>query len=453
MRCYTRSFGNEYDKVAIAVFLSYNAGMGADGAYHHRRLDCGVEFGALVLGGRRTTSFQIRMLTGLVDEPDDRLGLAGIVEGTISKGTEKRSAQDLSDAFDAIGAQAGSGVGRESIVFRCNCLPEYVDEALALHAEMLRTPTFPTEFCDVAVDLGRQELAALEDDPGELSQKLISSHAYGARLGRHELGTRECLDRITREDVVGFWRDNFTAKRMQVTIGGAVDAERFEARVEAHFAGFGRQNGNARSRVAVEFSPGVRHHDKKLEQEHILMCWPGVRVTHEDYPIERVILEILGGGMSSRLFTEVREKQGLVYWVGAWNEHPGGSGMFFLGASTTPARCDQTAKTLLREVERLAEDVNEEELSRAKVCIIAKTKTHGDITRARVSELSRDLFHFGRPVPTSEKNEKVSAVTIAGIRRYLSEHGREALCVQTLGPRALEATVRGGGGSSQGERS
>ncbi len=415
--------------------------MSAKEVYHHRKLKCGAEFAALEMPGRRTASYQIRFLTGLVDEPADKLGIAGIVEETIGKGTEKRTAQQLSDAFDAIGAQAGSGVGRESIVFRCNCLPEYIGEALALHAEMLRTPVFPQEFCEVAVDLGLQELKAIEDDPSELASRIMAPRAYGDVLGRHELGTAETLETITRDDIAGFWKRNFTISRVQVSVGGAVDVNAFADQFEGLMGDLGRNGATPPSEYSLKFSPGAHHHHKEAEQQQILMCWPGVAITDPEYATERVMLGVLGGGMSSRLFTEVREKQGLVYWVGAWDEHPRGHGMIFLGASTTPARCDQTIKTLLREVERLGEDLTEEELERAKVGIIAKTQTHGDITRSRVSELSADVYQFGRPVSTEEKNAMVTAVTTDGIRNYLATHPRDRRCVVTLGPRAMEGAT------------
>jgi len=416
----------------------YNAGMKPPETYVHRFLDCGVELAALPLPGRRTTAYEIRVLAGLAEEPADKLGLARVVEQTIDKGTARRSAQELTDAFDAIGASVGASVGRESFVFRCSCLPEYVGEALALHAEMLRTPTFPEEFCKVAVELGQQELTALEDDPGELSRRLLAPRAYGSILGRHELGQRETLQRIGRSDVTDFWRRHFRAGRMQIAVGGAVDVERFAAGVEELFGGFGEgPQREGRDGHRVEFTPGRHHQPKELEQEHILICWPGAAVTDDDHPVEHVTLAVLSDGMSSRLFTEVREKLGLVYWVGAWDEHPRKAGMIFLGASTTPARCEQTYTTLLREVDRLGEDVSETELERAKVGIIAKTQTHGDITRARVAELGSDLFHYGRPVPIAEKNEKVRAVTIADVKEYLRRHPRDRLCVQTLGPKEL----------------
>lgn len=412
--------------------------------YYHKHLPCGIELAVLPIDGRRTTSFGIRILAGLANEPADKLGLARIVNSTIDKGTEKHSAQELTDAFDAIGAQRGSAVGRESFSFSCSCLPEHTEKAISLHAELLRTPTFPQDFCDVSVDLAKQELTAMEDDPGELARKYISPFAYGEILGRHELGSAESLDRIGRDDVVAYWRQHFSAGRIQVVASGAVDAARTEDQIERLFSDFGDASDDGRAGFPLAFSPGSHHCPKELEQEHILACWPGLQITDERHPVERLVLAILGDGMSSRLFTEVREKQGLVYWVGAWAEHPRKAGMIFLGASTTPARCDKTVKTLLREVDRLAEDVTDEELERAKVGIIAKSQTHGDITRARAGELGSDLFHFGRPVPMREKNDRIAAVTIDDVRCYLTDTPRDKLCILTLGPRPLEKAIGAG---------
>ncbi len=406
--------------------------------YHHRRLDCGIEFAAMEMPGRHTAALNNRVAAGMVDESELLLGLGSIVEQTISKGTASKSARDVSDAFDAIGAQSVGGVGRQSTVLRCGCLPDHLDQAIALHAEILRTPSFPQEYFDVAIQLAQQELTAMEDDPQELASRLIARNAYGPLLGRHELGTKETLGRISRDDVVSFWKKNFSAGRMQICVGGPIDVDAVADAIDRHFQGFGDSKPAGIENIPVEFSPGVRHQHKELEQEHILMCWPGVAATDKEHPVERVMLGILSGGMSSRLFTEVREKLGLVYWVGAWNEHPRGAGMMFAGASTTPARCDQTARTLLREIDRLAEDITQEELVRAKIGITAKMQTHGDITRARVGELSSDIYHHGRPRPADERKAEIEAVTIDDVRGYLASHPRDQLCVQTLGPRPLE---------------
>ena len=365
------------------------------------------------------------------------------MEETIDKGTKQRTGRELSDAFDAIGAGHGSGTGRETTTFTCTVLPEHFERAVALHAEFLRTSTFPEDAFTVNVELTRQELVALEDDPQSIVEKLIAREAFGPLLGRHPLGERETIDRITREDLEHHWHAHYGAGNMLVAVAGAVDSQDAAAVFEKHFAGFGSNCHKGRSTYPVEFSPGTTHHHKELEQVQVGICWPGVEVTHDDFPVQQVTLGVLSGGMSSRLFTEVREKQGLAYWVSAWQDTPRGFGMVFLGASTTPERCDLTYKTLLHEVNRLGEDVTQDELDRTITGIVASRETRGDGTRARCSELAGDLFFYGRPVPPQEKIAKVRAVTIYDIRRYLDTYPRDRLCTLTLGPKALSADVTG----------
>jgi predicted Zn-dependent peptidase len=224
-------------------------------------------------------------------------------------------------------------------------------------------------------------------------------------------------------------------------VAGPVEPPRVAGLLEKHFDGFGSATQTGRTAYPVDFAARSTHHHKDLEQEQIAIAWPGVDATHDDFPIQQVVIGILSGGMSGRLFTEVREKRGLVYWVSAWQETPRGAGMMFLGASTTPERCDQTYATLLREVDRLAEDITQNELDRAVTGLVAAKETRGDITRARCSELASDLFFFGRPIPAEEKVAKLEAVTIDDVRRYLAENSRSRLSVVTLGPRPLESEV------------
>lgn len=403
----------------------------------HEILNCGIELAVLPLPERHVVSFQIRVLAGAADDPPQRLGISRLVTETIDKGTQKRSGRELFDAFDAIGARVSSGTGVETATYSCTVLPEHFEKAMALHAEMLASPTFPDDASQVNVQLAQQELIALEDDAHGLTEKLLNRHAYGSVLGRSPLGEKETLTGITRDHLVELWKQFYHGGRILLAVAGAVDPQSVREVVEREFGGLGSAEQAGRAHAAIEFSPGTRHHMKELKQEQIGICWPGVDVTHDDYPTQSLIIGVLSGGMSGRLFTEVREKQGLVYWVGAWQESPRGGGMLFLGASTTPERCDKTYNTLLREVDRLAEDLEEDELERAKTGIVAGTETRGDATRSRCAELASDLFHYGRPRSREEKIARIMAVGLDDVRRYLHEHPRDQLCVLTLGPKAL----------------
>lgn len=403
----------------------------------HGVLNGGMEYGVLPLPHRRVVSFQLRVLAGCCNDPQEKLGLARLVTETIDKGTAKRSGKELSDAFDAIGAAHSSSAGRETLTFSCTVLPEQFERAVELHAEMLLAPSFPADAFRVNLDLARQELIALEDDAQGLADKLLARHTYGPVLGRHALGEEETLARISLEDVTGFSRQLVRPERMLLAVAGAIEPQRV-ADVFGRFFGDGAAAAqDGRVSFPVEFVPAVHHYDKELEQEQIGVGFPGVGMTHEEYPTQKVILGVLSGGMSGRLFTEVREKQGLVYWVSAWHETPRNAGMIFLGASTTPERCERTYATLLREVDRLAEDLAEDELQRAITGLVANSETRGDTTSAHCNELASDLFHFGRPVPREEKLARVQAVTIEHVKRYLATHPRDRRCVVTVGPKAL----------------
>lgn len=403
----------------------------------HATLPCGIEFAALPLPRRHVVSFQVRVLAGAAGEPAEQYGLARLVGETIDKGTQRRTGQEVSDAFDAIGARQGIGTGRESTTFSCSVLPDQFERAAELVAEVIRTPTFPEDSLRANLELARQELLALEDDPQGLVDKHISLLAYGPKLGHHTVGEPDTLERIRRDDLERYWQRHFSAGRMLVSVAGAIEPKHAADVFQRLFDGCGSAVRVGRETFAPSFTAGRSHHAKDLEQEHIGICWPGVEATDAEFPVQQVILGILSGGMSGRLFTEVREKLALVYWVSAWQETPRGTGMLFLGASTTPERCDKTYATLLREVDRLAEDITEDELHRAVTGIVAQQETRGDSTRSRCAELVNDLFFFGRPMPPEEKIARVQRVTIADIRRYLGTHRRDRLCVVTLGPRPL----------------
>lgn len=402
----------------------------------HLQLDCGIELAVLRLPTRRAEALDLRILAGTADEPADKLGLARLVEQTLDKGTALRDGRGLSDAFDEIGAVRGSGCGRETTSFSSLCLPEYFARNIELHAEFLRTPSLPEESCIVAIELARQELLSIEDDPQSLADKLIARQAYGPVLGRHSLGEKHTLEAITPDDFAAFWKGNYRTGRMLAAAAGPLDPDEVAAALERHFAGFGVARRDHRETRPIEFDAHATHHLKDTEQQHIVMAFPGVAVADRDYSVERILVGVLSGGMSARLFTEIREKQGLVYWVGAWKENPRGSGMLFVGASTTPQRCDQTYATLRRELQRVGEDVTAEEVERALAGICVRADIRGDMTRSRCGELVDDLLHYGQPVGWEAKRARLEAVRAADVKRFCGERVTGAdFSVVTLGPR------------------
>ncbi len=403
----------------------------------HLNLDCGIELGVARMPDKRAVALEFRMLTGTTDESADKLGLARLTKETIDKGTTRRDGKALLDAFDEIGASLGSWVGREASGYTCICLPEFLDRAIELHAEFLRSPTFPESAVTTAAELTRQELSALEDDPPSLADKYIGLQGFGPVLGRHQLGERQTLDRITRDDLVRHWQDHYGAGRLMVIVAGPIEPQNVADVLERGFGGFGGAEQAGRDPVGFTFEPKWTHHPRQLEQEQIALCFPSAAVGDDDHPAERVLLGVLSGGMSARLFTEVREKQGLAYDVHAGAENPRGTGLIFVSASCKPDRAEATFRTLLGELERLSRDVSQDELERAQTRLIARMETMADMTRSRRNNLAHDLFHHGRPIALEERVAEVRAVTLDGLAAYLEAHPRDRLSIVTLGPREL----------------
>lgn len=405
--------------------------------FTHVVLASGVELAVDVLPQRKTVALCFRMLAGVSDDPPELTGIGAIVERTLSKGTQRFDGRGLADAFDRLGAEWASISGRQSMLVRVLCLPEFVLDVVGLVAEMIVHPTFPDEACRIAVDLAQQELRHMEDEPGELLRVMIQRLTLGPALGRHVGGTPESLARITPDEVRAHWQRMYHAGRLQVAAAGPVDADLLTQQVESCFAGLGSAERQGRQPAEFEFKPTREHRQKELEQQYIGLTLPGLPRDDAEFATEQVLLGVLSGGMSGRLFTEVREKLGLVYWVGAWHEQPRGKGILHLGASSTPERCQKTYETLLREIRRVGEDLTEAETNRARDGLIAQFETEDDLTRARAAALSDDLFHFGRPVGPTPKLNALRAVTVARVAAYAQRLPLEHLCVGTVGPHPL----------------
>ncbi len=405
-----------------------------DREFYHRLLDCGVELAVDRLEQRDTVALCLRMLVGVVDDPPDLVGISSIVEQTLSKGTRNYDGRALADAFDALGAEWATSSGRQTTLLRVVCLPEFVLDVVELAAEMFCRPTFPDEACQVAVQLAIEELRHMEDDPHALLRRDLQRITLGPLLGRHPDGHEDTLPNITPEKVRQHWRNTYHAGRLQVAAAGPIEPQALAARLERCFAGLGRHDHHGRRDAEFVFAPARHHRPKQLEQQYIGLTLPGAPRGSQDFAAERVMIGVLSGGMSARLFTEVREKQGLVYWVAAWSEQPRGSGVIHVGASTTPENCQRTFDTIMRELRRLPGDLTDEETRRARDGLIAHLVTEDDLTRARAGGLSDDLFYFSRPVGLDAHLAELRAVTRDDVARYAARVAQARPCIATVGP-------------------
>lgn len=410
----------------------HSASTAASAAIEQRTLACGVELLSERMPGYHTATLIVRVNGGTASEPPEQLGLAYVLEQAIDKGTARRGARELADGFDALGARHAVYTGRQSWVFIVSALPELLPAATLLLGELVVEPIFPAEAVATAVSLTRQQLTSLEDSPRALLRRQMALQAFGPVLGRHALGSAEALDRIDAAAPRALWQRVCTQGMVTAAVAGAYDDGAVTAALEQALAALPAGTAALPDAVA-RFSPVTHHLPKDLEQTQIGISFPGVAYDDPEYPVEQVLLAVLSGGMSARLFTEVREKRGLVYWVSAWHEQPRHSGMVHLGAATTPQRCRETYETLLSEIARLEHDLTEEELERAKTGLIADDVTSGASVQRRVGDLLVDHFHLGRAQPAEQRLAALRRVALADIQGYLRRHPRDSLSIVTVG--------------------
>lgn len=400
----------------------------------HQTLDSGIEYAVDVLPQRQTVALTFRMLVGVANDPPELTGLSSLVEQTLSKGTKNYDGQALADAFDRLGARWSTASGRQTTIARVLCLPEFIHDVIPLVAEMFCRPAFPDDACNVAIELARQDLRRMQDEPFDLLRLLMAELTLGPVFGRYVGGTEQSLGHITPDHIRDHWKQHYAAGRMQVTAAGPIDTDALANTINEAFTNFGSAEPVGRITLDHDITPTRRHQHKELEQQYIGLALPGLPRTDPGFPIEQVLVGVLSGGMSGRLFTEVREKQGLVYWVGAWHEQPRGKGVLQLGASTTPQRCDQTYETLIRELTRISDDLTDVEVTRARDGLIAHYETEDDLTRARAGSLAEDLFHFGRPIGRQARIAALRAVDLPQVRDYAAQLRLDQICTGTVGP-------------------
>ncbi len=381
-------------------------------------------------------SFTILVPAGAVTDPEGLEGASSVLESWLWKGAGTRDARSFAQALDALGVRRASGAGLEYTTFSASLLAPHLGEALALYADLLQRPWLPEEEFEAVRLLALQELAALEDQPSKKLFVHLRRAVFTSPHGRDAAGRRKDLLAMTPDALRADYARRYGARGVVIGVCGGVRFEEVRELVEAHW---GEWTGGAPELPAVALSePHTLHVPQDTAQVQIGLFYTDVPPTHPEFYTARLAAEVLSGGMASRLFTEVREKRGLVYAVSASPGSVGGMGYLAAYAGTTPERAAETLRVLTREIARLSEGVSADELARAKVGVRSALVMQGESSRARAAALARDWFVLGRVRSLEEIEREVEAVTLERINRFLEAHPYERPWVGTLGAQPVE---------------
>jgi len=384
----------------------------------------------------RAVAFHLSVPAGTITEPPDKEGLSKVLAEMCTRGAGERDSRALSDALDAIGLQRSSGAGIESSSFGGALLADNLGEALRLHADIVLRPHLPEKELEPVVALSLQELQTLEDNPAQKMFVHLRREYFLNEYGRSTLGTETSLRGLTLDDLRLDHQRRYRPQDAILSVAGRFDWNWLQDTVWALFGDWSGQAPPLPSPQPRQ-TTHYRHIEQDSAQEHIGIAYASVPLGDPDFYVSRMAVQVLSGGMGARLFTEVREKRGLVYAVYASASAVRGFGFVLGYAGTTPERAQETLDVFVGELRRLAEGVTPEELQRARVGLLSSLVMHGESTTARASAIGSDMALLGRVRSLEEIREGIESVTPERLVEHLRRCPPAHFTVTTLGPRPL----------------
>lgn len=372
---------------------------------------------------------------GTRHEPPAINGISHLLEHMAFKGTERRSARAIAEEMDAVGGHLNAYTARDHTAYYAKVLKE--DSALALDiiADILQNSTMDPEELAREQDVVVQEIGQANDTPDDIIFDHFQAIAYpGQPLGRPVLGTEDLVRGMGRDTILGYMREHYSAPRMVLAGAGHINHDRLVAEAEKAFAGLSTQPDVSPEGAA--YVGGDFREERDIEQVNLVLGFDGVSYQDPDYYAASVLSTLLGGGMSSRLFQEVREKRGLVYSIYSFTSSYGDGGLFGIYAGTGEDEVAELIPVMCDEVVKVTAGVSADELQRARAQLKASILMSLESTSSRCEQLARQILIYGRPVTTEEVVAKVEAIDEAEIIRVAKRLFATAPTFAAIGPLA-----------------
>ena len=387
----------------------------------------------------QSAAFSLLVPAGSNYDPPDRAGAAAVLCDWMLRGAGSRDSRQLSNELDNLGLQRNEGVGNSHISFTGATLAESLPQALRLYADIVQSPRFPPDQFEAARVGVEQSLRAIEDEPRQKIMVELRRRCYESPWGIPSEGTLEGVENLTAEVVRKHYERCAGPRDAILGIAGKVDVDSSIALVEELFGGW-------KAKLAPEFKTGTRgpaqdHIKHESTQTQIGIAYDSVAYRDADYYAAWAAVSVLSGGMSSRLFTEVREKRGLCYSVFAMLNCLRDQGRVLCYAGTTSERAQETLDVTLQELMRLKEGISADELERCKARAKSSLIMQQESSSSRASSIARDWYHLGRVTTLDEVRDKIDALTVDAILEHIAAHPAEDFTILTLGPEPLEVDL------------
>jgi predicted Zn-dependent peptidase len=380
-----------------------------------------------------TVSLGAYVASGTRNEDAAQNGVSHFLEHMAFKGTEKRNAAEIAEAIENVGGHINAYTAREQTAYYVKLLKE----DLALGADIIGDILTHSVFAPDEVERERgvilQEIGQANDTPDDIIFDHFQEAAYQSQpMGRPVLGTEEIIRSMRRQDIADYMHSHYAAKNVVVAATGNLEHDRVVDLVRQNFADLRTDMPDAA--VAGRYDGGEFREARDLDQVHIVLGFPGVGYADPDYYPALLLSTLLGGGMSSRLFQEIREKRGLVYSIYSFAAPYMDGGLFGIYAGTGEDEAAELVPVTLEELHRVQRDASEVEVRRARTQTKASLLMSLESTGSRCEQLARQMQVFGRLIPTAETVAKIDAVTVEDVRRVAQRIFRGKPTLAAMGP-------------------
>ncbi|MDZ4374886.1 MAG: pitrilysin family protein [Phenylobacterium sp.] len=395
------------------------------------------------LPGWQTVALSVVAGRGARFEDEHRSGWSHLLEHMVFKGAGGRSARAIVEVIEAEGGHINAATGYERTSFQVRALKDGLDLGSAVIADLLLRPSMDADDLAREKQVVGQEIAEAADTPDDLVFEMAQTAAFDAQpLGRPILGTPRSIGRATPESLEAWRAALYGPETLVISAAGAVDEDALLKLAERDYGG--AVGSTLPEPPAARFSGGVRTQSKRLEQANVVLLLPAVGVRDPDYFALRLLAEMLGGGMASRLFQEAREKRGLAYAIDAYSETYADVGVLGVFAGCDASDAAELAEVTAGEIQALTAPVGKAELARAKAQLKGSMFMGRESALARAEQAAGQVLLFGRtldPETLADEIDAVSPQQVADLTNRIVSARQAAVAV--LGPKpALAAADR-----------
>jgi predicted Zn-dependent peptidase len=380
----------------------------------------------------KTAAIGVFVAAGSRHESITEHGLSHLLEHMAFKGTRRRSARDIAEAIEDVGGDLNAETGVERTGYFARVMGSDADLAFDVIGDILTDSQFDPDELEREKGVITQEIAAVEDTPDDLVFDLLTSAAWPDQaIGRPILGTREGVQGFGREAIDLYLRRHYRAPAMVVAAAGALRHDDVVSLAESRLQGF--SNAPSPGQTPAKYRGGESRVAKRLEQTHVVVGFEGRPAGAPDHDAAHVFAAAVGGGMSSRLFQEVREKRGLAYSIYAFHWDYSDTGLFGFYAGSAGRNAAQVVAASLDCLAEAAHGFDEREIVRAKAQMKVSTLAALESSGLRAQQLARQMQVYGRPLTVEEMMARIDRVSVEDVRKTGAAMLRSQPTIATIG--------------------